>query len=145
MMHDSAPRLDPVLNLARNQMARVPHIHAVHLAIISGKDETQVVEFREETVERMLHEAIPAIIAEISALGVILSSPVRHNGRYGASVLLIDRLFEAFYVPIVRCTNADVLIGDFRPATAIAPEIYADIHAQLSANWLVRGDDERIG
>jgi len=141
MMHDSPPRIDPVLNLARNQMELVANIHMVHLAIVSGRDETQVVEFDEDSLDEMLQEAIPSLIFEIKALGVILSSPARTSGRYGAVVTLIDRTLEAFYVPIVRITNSDMLVGDFRPTEVANPTLYGRVHDELRANWLTRGDD----
>jgi hypothetical protein len=141
MKHDSAPRIDPVLNLARNQMQRVANIHRIHLAIVSGKDETRVVEFDQSSVERMLNEALPALINEIGALGVIHSAPTEIDGRYGATITLIDRLLEVFYVPIVRLTNADTLVGDFRPVSLRNPQRYDRIYAGLSLNWLAHGED----
>jgi hypothetical protein len=141
MMHDSPPRIDPVLNLARNQMELITDIHRVHLVIVSGKDETQVLQFEASDFDRMMTRAIPSVIHEIRALGVIVSSPVYRNERYGAIVTLIDRTTEAFYVPIVRVVNADTLVGDFRPTTVVNSDLFDRIHAELEANWLRRGDD----
>jgi hypothetical protein len=140
MIYDSGPRIDPVLNLARDQMQHVTNIHLVHLAIVSGRDETRLLEFEESSLERMLNDAIPSLIAEIAALGVILSSPARIDGRYGATVMLIDRTLEAFYVPIVRLTNADTLIGDFRTIDVSDAVRYTRIHAELGTNWLTHDD-----
>lgn len=141
MMHDSPPRIDPVLNLARNQMELVPDIHDVHLAIVSGKDETQVLQFSGECLEQMMYAEIPALIREISALGVIISSPTYRDDRYGAIVTLIDRSIEAFYVPVVRIVNADTLVGDFRLTDVEQTALFERIHAELSSNWIRRGDD----
>jgi hypothetical protein len=140
MKYDSAPRIDPVLNLARDQMAQVPNIHVAYLAIVSGRDETKVVQFDAVSFDRMINDSIPYLIDEIDALGVILSSPTRVDGRYGAVVTLIDRMLEAFYVPIVRITNADPFIGDFRPTDVPNPELYARIREELCANWAARED-----
>jgi len=140
MMHDSPPRIDPVLNLARNQMELVANIHLIHLAIVSGKDETKLVEFDDLYRDEMMNVSLPALIREIKALGVIISSPAPRAGRHGAVVTLIDRTLEAFYVPIVRLTNADTMIGDFRPTDVAQPGHYERIHGQLSANWISRGD-----
>ncbi len=141
MMHDSPPRIDPVLSLARNQMQLVENIHRTYLAIVSGKDETQVVEFDHLCFADMMDRGIPELIREIRALGVIISSPVPDAERYGAVVTLIDRTVEAFYVPIVRIINADQLIGDFRPTDVVDPERYARIHTELSLNWIRRGEE----
>jgi hypothetical protein len=131
MIYDSGPRIDPVLNLARDQMQHVTNIHLVHLAIVSGRDETRLLEFEESSLERMLNDAIPSLIAEIAA---------RIDGRYGATVMLIDRTLEAFYVPIVRLTNADTLIGDFRTIDVSDAVRYTRIHAELGTNWLTHDD-----
>jgi hypothetical protein len=141
MMHDSPFRIDPVLNLARNQMELVAEIHRIHLAIVSGKDETQVLQFEATAFDRMMTQAIPAVIREIGALGVIVSSPACRDGRYGAVVTLIDRAVEAFYVPIVRIINAASMVGDFRPTAVLNPDLFAHIHSELSVNWTRRGDD----
>jgi hypothetical protein len=137
-MHDSPPRIDPVLNLARNQMELVSAIHLTHLAIISGRDETRVLEFDETVRARMVETTIPSLIAEIEALSAILSSPARKNGRYGAVVTLIDRTLEAFYVPIVRIINMEPLIGDFRPTEIPDPLRFDRIFEELRANWVKR-------
>jgi hypothetical protein len=141
MMHDSPPKIDPVLNLARGQMELVANIHQVHLAIVSGKDETQVLQFEPADFDVMLREALPSLIHEIRALGVIVSSPASRDGRYGATVTLIDRTIEAFYVPIVRMINADSMVGDFRPTSVTNENLYKRIYNELSVNWLRRGDE----
>ena len=136
MMHDSPPRIDPVLTLARNQMERVKNIHVAHLAIVSGKDETQVITFDEASQGWMFHEDIPALIREIRALGVIVSSPAPCGGRYGAVVTLIDRALESFYAPMVRTANAETMVGDFRPTPVTNANLYERIYAELCVNWL---------
>jgi hypothetical protein len=135
-MKPDSTRIDPLLTLARIQMELVSAIHLVHLAIVSGKDETRLIEFEGISAERMMNDELPDLIGEISALGVILSSPTRIAQRYGATVTLIDRTLESFYVPIVRITNAATLVGDFRATAVPDPEKFERIHARLSANWL---------
>jgi hypothetical protein len=122
-------------------MELVANIHLIHLAIVSGKDETKLVEFDDIFCDEMMSEALPSLIAEIKALGVIISSPTQRAGRHGAVVTLIDRTLEAFYVPIVRITNADTMIGDFRPTDVAQPGRYERIHRELSTNWISRGDE----
>jgi hypothetical protein len=141
MMHDSPPRIDPVLNLARNQMELVSDIHETHLAIVSGKDETRVLQFSDQGLQQMMLAEIPALIREIGALGVIISSPTYRDERFGAVVTLVDRTIEAFYVPIVRIVNADTLVGDFRSTDVERAGQFERIHAELSSNWIRRGDD----
>jgi hypothetical protein len=140
VMHDTPPRVDPVLNLARIQMESVTDIHLTHLAIVSGRDETQVLQFRADNLAAMLAAEIPSLVREILALGVIFSSPATREGRYGAVVTLIDRTLEAFYVPIVKIINADDLVGDFRPTSVEDPKRYERIRTELRANWAKRGN-----
>jgi hypothetical protein len=140
MMRDNPPRIDPVLNLTRNQMELVKNIHSVHLAIVSGRDETQVLEFDDSCFEQMIQDEIPTLVREIGALGVIISSPLPKAARYGALVTLIDRTIEAFYAPIVRIINAETMVGDFREASVTNPGMFERIHAELRANWHRRRD-----
>ena len=139
-MRDNLPVIDPVLSLARNQMELVANIHLVHLAIVSGRDETQVIAFDDACFDRILNEEIPAVIREIAALGVIISSPTSRASRFGAVVTLIDRTIEAYYAPIVCIVNAETMVGDFREAAVANPRLYERIHGELSVNWLRRGD-----
>ena len=140
MKRDNPPRIDPVLNLTRNQMELVKSIHLVHLAIVSGRDETQVLEFDDSCFEQMIHDEIPALVREIKALGVIISSPKPKAGRYGAVVTLIDRTIEAFYAPIVRIVNAETMVGDFREASVTDAAMFERIHSELCVNWQRRRD-----
>jgi hypothetical protein len=140
-MHDTPPRIDPVLNLARIQMECVKDIQLTHLAIVSGKDETQVLQFRADRFDAMMSREIPSLVEEIRALGVILSSPSNRDGRHGAVVTLIDRTLETFYVPIVKIINADSMVGDFRRTTDGNTQPYERIRVQLRLNWARRNDD----
>jgi hypothetical protein len=140
MMHDLPARITPVLNLTRNQMELDTNIHSDHLAIVSGRDETQVLQFDDAAFERMMGEEIPSLVHELNALCVIVSSPDPEANGFGAIVTVIDRAVESFFAPIVRLRNADSMVGDFRPAGVPYPSLFDRIHADLSANWLENGD-----
>lgn len=135
MMHDSRHSADPVLELARNRMELVQNIHAVHLAIISGDDETGILQFDDADYDRMLQHSIPALVHDTQALSVIVSSPDVGSAREGAIVALMERTLETFYAPIVRSSNADLLIGDFRPIDAIDKNRFGPIFEALVSNW----------
>ena len=135
MKHEIPPRLNPVLNLARTQMEAVTNIHLVHLAIVSGRAETQVLQFKPSAFNDLIAREIPALVREIDALCVILSSPLREGKRYGAVVTIVDRALEAFSARIVRITNADTMVGDFRAVDVCDPAVFKRIHEELSLNW----------
>jgi hypothetical protein len=141
MMHDLPSRIAPVLNLTRNQMELDSNIHNDHLVIVSGRDETQVLQFDDTSFERMMNDEIPALVREINALCVIVSSPARASKGYGAVVTVVDRNVESFFAPIVRIRNADSMVGDFRPAPVPNLGLFERIHADLSVNWLENGGD----
>ena len=140
MMHDLPARITPVLNLTRSQMELDTNIHSDHLAIVSGRDETQVLQFDDAAFERMMGEEIPSLVHELNALCVIVSSPAPEANGFGAIVTVIDRTVESFFAPIVRLRNADSMVGDFRPAGVPYPSLFDRIHADLSVNWLENGD-----
>jgi hypothetical protein len=140
MMHDLPARITPVLNLTRNQMELDTNIHSDHLAIVSGRDETQVLQFDDAAFDRMMGEEIPSLVHELNALCVIVSSPAPEANGFGAIVTVIDRAVESFFAPIVRLRNADSMVGDFRPAGVPYPSLFDRIHADLSVNWLENGD-----
>jgi hypothetical protein len=141
MMHDLPSRIAPVLNLTRNQMELDSNIHSEHLAIVSGRDETQVLQFDDTSFERMMNDEIPSLVREINALCVIVSSPDRASKGYGAVVTVVDRNVESFFAPIVRIRNADSMVGDFRPTAVPNPGLFERIHGDLSVNWLEHGGD----
>jgi len=141
MMHDLPSRIAPVLNLTRIQMELDANIHSEHLAIVSGRDETQVLQFDDAAFDRMMRDEIPALVREINALCVIVSSPVREVKGFGAIVTIVDRDVESFFAPIVRIRNADSMVGDFRPAAVPNPALFEHIQADLGANWLETGGD----
>jgi hypothetical protein len=140
MMHDLPARITPVLNLTRNQMELDTNIHSDHLAIVSGRDETQVLQFDDAAFDRMMGEEIPSLVHELNALCVIVSSPAPEANGFGAIVTVIDRAVESFFAPIVRLRNADSMVGDFRPAGVPYPSLFDRIQADLSVNWLENGD-----
>jgi hypothetical protein len=140
MMHDLPARITPVLNLTRNQMELDSNIHSDHLAIVSGRDETQVLQFDDAAFDNMMGEEIPSLVHELNALCVIVSSPAPEANGFGAIVTVIDRAVESFFAPIVRLRNADSMVGDFRPAGVPHPSLFDRIRADLSANWLENGD-----
>jgi hypothetical protein len=141
MMHDLPSRIAPVLNLTRSQMELDSNLHSDHLAIVSGRDETQVLQFDDAAFERMMGDEIPALVREINALCVIVSSLDRESNGFGAIVTVVDRNVESFFAPIVRIRNADSMVGDFRPASIPNPVLFERIHADLSVNWLENGGD----
>lgn len=141
MMHDLPSRIAPVLNLTRKQMELDSNIHNEHLAIVSGRDETQVLQFEDAAFDRMMGSEIPSLVREINALCVIISSPARETNGYGAVVTVIDRDVESFFAPIVRIRNADSMVGDFRATAVPDPARFERIQTELSVNWLRNGGD----
>ncbi|MGD0473177.1 MAG: hypothetical protein ABSB70_08150 [Candidatus Velthaea sp.] len=141
MMHDLPSRIAPVLNLTRNQMELDANIHSDFLAIVSGRDETQVLQFDGAAFDRMMSDEILALVREIHALCVIVSSPSHESSGFGAVVTVVDRHIESFFAPIVRIRNADSMVGDFRPADVPYPTLFERIHAELSVNWLENSGD----
>ncbi len=138
-MHDSRYSIDPTRSLARGRMELVPNIHLVHLAIVSSTDETHLLEFEDTDRERMFERTLPIFVRETGAAGVIISSPAAGAVRSGAIVAFMERTLETFYVPIVRISNADPLIGDFRATRAVDTNRYGPILDALVANWIKRG------
>ena len=141
MMHDLPSRIAPVLNLTRNQMELDANIHSDHLAIVSGRDETQVLQFDDAAFDRMMGEEIPSLVREINALCVIVSSPAQEAKGFGAVVTVVDRDVESFFAPIVRIRNAESMVGDFRPTTIRNAALFERIRTDLRANWLENGGD----
>lgn len=137
-MHDSRSWTSSASEFARRRMSLVPNIHLVHLAIVMGRDEVHILDFHDPDEERMLAHTLPGFVREADAVGVILTSPARDPGRDGAIVTLMERTIETFYVPIVRITNLDWLIGDFRSINPVEPDRRAPILDELVANWLKR-------
>jgi hypothetical protein len=141
MKHDLPSRIAPVLNLTRNQMELDSNIHREHLAIVSGRDETQVLQFDDAAFDRMMRDEIPSLVREISALCVIVSSPAQGAKGFGAVVTVVDRDVESFFAPIVRIRNADSMVGNFRPTEVPNADIFGRIQVDLGVNWLKKGAD----
>lgn len=134
-MHDSRPATETILDLARSRMELVRNVHRVHVAIISSNDETGVLQFDDADFEQMTEHAIPALVRDTQARGVILSSPTTlHQPREGMLVAVMERALTMFYVPVVRISNADLLVGDFRPTAAVDPERFVPILRALAMN-----------
>ena len=141
MMYDSRPWAHPARDMARSHMETVPHLHRINLAIVSGRDETHLLQFEDRDWERMIEQTIPAFVREIEAVAVIVSSPAPSDVRDGVHVMMMERSLETYYVPIVRISNADLLIGDFRSTSDVDPNCYGPILEALIANWI--GRDKR--
>jgi hypothetical protein len=140
-MYDLPSRIASVLNLTRSQMELDANIYCDHLAIVSGRDETQVLQFDDAAFERIMSNEIPSLVREIGALCVIVSSPAHESTRLGAIVTVVDRHVESFFAPIVRIRNAGSMVGDFHPAGIPNAALFDRIHADLGVNWLKNGGD----
>lgn len=140
MTYDSRPWTNRARDLARSQMELVQNIHLVHLAIVSGRNAMHLLEFEDADYARMIGRTLPALVRDAGAIGAIVSSPALNARREGAIVALMERTIATFYVPIVRSTNADVLIGEFRTMNPVSSPRYAALLEALVANWL-KGDN----